>query len=88
MSDEIGRLKAAGMYRDDGGPSYVERHGHMPDKPCGEFCRGNPAALGGNGGGAFGFGSSNTVVRHSHGLDDPCPGCPTLPEAGKTSHQV
>jgi len=42
---EIERLKAAGMYREDGGPSYVERHGHLPDEPCTMFCPGNPARL-------------------------------------------
>jgi hypothetical protein len=49
-SGELEELKAAGMYRDDGGPSFVERHGHRPDEPCDPMCRGNPAKLGGNGG--------------------------------------
>jgi hypothetical protein len=48
--DWVQLLKAAGMYREDGGPSYVERHGHRLDEPCSRFCRGNPAKLGGNGG--------------------------------------
>ena len=56
---DLASLKAAGMYRDDGGPSYVERHRHMPDEPCGSMCRGNPAKLGGNGGWTgWGSGSS------------------------------
>jgi hypothetical protein len=46
----LASLKAAGMYREDGGPSFVERHGHLPDEPCDAFCPGNPARLGGNGG--------------------------------------
>jgi len=32
-----------------GGPTYLERHGHLPDEPCARTCRGNPAKLGGGG---------------------------------------
>jgi hypothetical protein len=37
-------------YRADGGPTYLERHGHRPDEACPQACHGNPAKPGGNGG--------------------------------------
>lgn len=50
MSDEFERLKAAGMYCEDGGPTYFERHGHTPDEMCTPRCPGSPSKPGGNGG--------------------------------------
>jgi hypothetical protein len=64
MSDEIESLKAAGMYREDGGPTYLERHGHVPDEPCGKFCPGNPWPLGGNSGWSSPQPGPSTNPRH------------------------
>jgi hypothetical protein len=41
------------MYRADGGPTYLDRHGHRPDEACPRACHGNPAKPGDNGGPAM-----------------------------------